>query len=149
MTARRSVVIEPALTRDRATALLSVVVIAALAWVYLARTGDAPMGTAGGATDLVLLFAMWAAMMTAMMAPSAAPLVLMFATINRRQREARQPYVATSVLLLGYIAVWTGFAALASGMQWTLHEFGALSSWMDGVAPIAGGTVLIVAGVFQ
>ena len=72
---------------------------------------------AWGAVDLVLMFVMWAVMMIAMMVPTAAPMILTFATINRRRREQQQPFVPTGVFLLGYVLIWSGFAAAAAVAQ--------------------------------
>jgi predicted metal-binding membrane protein len=102
-----------------------------------------------GATELFLTFVMWAIMMVAMMVPSAAPMILLFATINRKYRQQERPYVATSVFLLGYLVVWTLFSALATLVQWGLHSASLLSPMMVGTSPILGGVLLIAAGIFQ
>ena len=52
-------------------------------------------------------------MMIAMMLPSAAPMILLFATVNRRQRALNAPYVPTSVFASGYLAAWAGFTSAA------------------------------------
>ena len=41
--------------------------------------------------------ALWTAMVFAMMLPSAAPMILLFATVNRKQRARADPFVPTSV----------------------------------------------------
>jgi predicted metal-binding membrane protein len=58
----------------------------------------------------VLMFFMWWVMMVAMMLPSAAPMILLFATVNRKQRETGHPHVATSIFAVGYLAAWAGFS---------------------------------------
>jgi len=98
-----------------------------------------PQMQAWGTTELLLTFVMWAIMMVAMMVPSAAPMILLFATINRKRRSQERPYVATSVL----------FSALATLAQWGLHSAALLSPMMVGTSPILGGVLLIAAGVFQ
>ncbi len=60
------------------------------------------------ALDLSLIFIVWAVMMVAMMVPTAAPMVLLFATINRKRRETQRPFISTAVFLSGYLVVWTG-----------------------------------------
>src|SRR5262245_5736595 len=72
------------------------------------------------ARDLVLVFLMWAVMMVAMMVPSASPVVLLFAEINRRRNQHQGAFVATGQFLLGYLTVWTGFSLLATLAQWGL-----------------------------
>ena len=98
---------------------------------------------------LVPLFLMWAEMMVAMMIPSAAPMILTFAMVNRKRREQERPFVPTGIFLLGYLAVWTGFSALAAAAQWILHAKALLSPIMVGTSPLLGGALLIVAGIFQ
>ena len=51
--------------------------------------------------------------------------------------------------LLGYLAVWTGFSALAAVAQWILHALALLSPMMVSTSPLLGGVLLLVAGVFQ
>jgi predicted metal-binding membrane protein len=52
----------------------------------------------------VLMLFMWWVMMVAMMLPSAAPMILLFATVNRKQRDIGHLYVATSIFAFGYLA---------------------------------------------
>jgi predicted metal-binding membrane protein len=159
--------LEAILRRDRAIVMVGIAGVSALAWGYtlhvawdMQRTmGDGSMqmalGTsmsqarAWGAVDLALMFVMWAVMMIAMMVPTAAPMILTFATINRRRREQQQPFVPTGVFLLGYILVWTGFAAAAAVAQWGLNTAALLSPMMASVNPFLGGGLLIAAGLFQ
>src|ERR1700690_3554352 len=88
-------------------------------------------------------------MMVAMMIPSAAPMILTFAMVNRKRREQERPFVPTGIFLLGYLAVWTGFSALAAVAQWILHARALLSPMMVSTSPILGGGLLIAAGIFQ
>ena len=150
--------LEAVLRRDRIVVVSGVTGLAALAWaymVYLAQgTSDMDMGMAmpqmqtWGSGDLVLMFAMWVVMMVAMMVPTAAPMVLVFAAMNRRGRE-RQPYLPTGTFLLGYVVVWSGFAALATLANWGLHANGLLSTMMGSATSIVGGGLLLAAGIFQ
>lgn len=101
------------------------------------------------ARDAALTFAMWAVMMVAMMVPSAAPMILVFATFQRRRREADAPHVGTGVFLLGYLAVWTLFSAAATAAQWGLHQAALLTPAMGVTGAWAGGAILVGAGIFQ
>ena len=98
---------------------------------------------------LVPLFLMWAEMMVAMMIPSAAPMILMFASVNRKRREQERPFVHTGIFVAGYMAVWTIFSALAAVAQWALHSRALLSPMMVSTSPMVGGLLLVGAGVFQ
>jgi predicted metal-binding membrane protein len=150
--------IEAILRRDRAVVLAGVVAISALAWaytVYLAQGSsnmDMTMAQlqSWSVADFGLMFIMWAVMMTAMMVPSAAPMVLLFATLNRRRREQQRPYVSTGVFLSGYVLIWCGFAAAATLANWGLHVNSLLSSMMGGsTSAYLGGALLMMAGIFQ
>src|SRR6476646_6362566 len=80
-----------------------------------------PDMTGWSTSTLIPLFLMWAEMMVAMMLPSAAPMILTFATVNRKRREQERPFVPTGIFLGGYLVVWTGFSVLAALAQWVLH----------------------------
>src|SRR5262245_36406191 len=101
------------------------------------------------AATLIPLFLMWAEMMVAMMTPSAAPMILTFATVNRKRREQERPFVPTGIFLSGYLVVWAVFSALAAVTQWVLHSTALLSPMMVSTSPLFGGALLIVAGIFQ
>ena len=154
--------IEAVLKRDRGLVIAGILIVAALAWaytVYLAQDMDnmvmgmamsTPMTESWGAVDFGLMLLMWVVMMVAMMVPTAAPMVLVFAKVSRKRREEQRPDVPTGVFLLGYVLVWGGFAALATLAQWGLHTASLLSSMMgESTSPILGGSLLLAAGIFQ
>jgi predicted metal-binding membrane protein len=97
----------------------------------------------------VLLFFMWWIMMMAMMLPSAAPMILLFAMVNRKQREKGAPYVPTAIFAAGYALVWGAFSLLAVGAQWGLERSGLLSSTMASTGVMLGAGLLIAAGIYQ
>ena len=160
----RPTTLERALRQDRAVVVSGIIAIAAIAWAYLVyldrdggvmgmETGMGGMAMAEmswGAADFGLMLVMWAVMMTAMMVPTATPVILMFAAVNRRHRESDQPFVPTGVFLAGYVIVWSGFAVLATLAHWGLHQASLLSSMMgESRSAYLGGSLLLVAGVFQ
>jgi predicted metal-binding membrane protein len=148
--------------RDRAVVGAGLAGVTVLAWLYLFHMASAmsemerhaAMGMAmpfmqeWGAVDLLLLFLMWVVMMVAMMLPSAAPMILMFTTIERRRPELRR-IARTGIFILGYVTAWTTYSALAVIAQWGLHSAALLSPAMVSTSPYLGGALLIVAGVFQ
>jgi predicted metal-binding membrane protein len=97
----------------------------------------------------ILMFFMWLIMMVAMMLPSAAPTVLLFATINRKQRETAHPLVATSIFTLGYCTAWAIFSAVAVMMQWRFERAGILSPMLVGTNEIFGAVLVLGAGIYQ
>ena len=151
--------LEAALKRDRAFVIAGLGGIAGISWVYmfhLARNMETmgmdmgvPRMQGWGAADFVLTFIMWAVMMVAMMTPSAAPMILTYSRVNRRHHEQRSPFLATGIFLAGYLAVWTGFSAVATFAQWELNSAALLSPMMVSSSPLLGGMLLIGAGIFK
>lgn len=149
------------LKQDRAIILSALAGISMLAWLYILYLAwgmkNVDMGVemampqmqAWGSVDFVLTFVMWAVMMVAVMVPSAAPMVLMFATVNRSRREQKGHFVPTGLFLASYLVVWSGFSALATLVQWQLHAAALLSSTIMVTSPVLGGVLLLAAGIFQ
>ena len=145
--------------RERVAVLSGVAILTGISWAYmfyLARGMEQmnmPMCTTTvsewGPVDYFTLFAMWAVMMVAMMAPSVAPMLLVFSSVNRHRREKLQSYSSTGVFLAGYIAAWTGFSAAATVVQTALHATALLSPMMVSNSALLGGSLLLAAGVFQ
>ncbi len=154
--------------RDRVVVIACLAAIGALSWLYLIHIAwgmsGADMSVRMGSNsmdmsmpnmnawqlgDIVLTFVMWTVMMIAMMTPSAAPMTLMFATVNRERRREQSPVPTTMVFLLGYLVLWTVFSAGATLLQHGLHSAALLSPQMMSVTPVLGGILLITAGVYQ
>jgi len=156
-----AITLEAVVKRDRAIVLAAVAGLSVLAWAYLLILGwrmpheDMAMAMAmphmhaWGATEVVFTWVMWAVMMVAMMTPSAAPMILTCAALNRRRRAPQGPLVPTAVFVLGYLIVWGGFSAVATLAQWGLHTAALLSPMIVVTSPVVGGLLLIAAGIFQ
>src|SRR5450756_2447655 len=128
--------------RDRLLIPACIALITLLAWAYLVHLDrqmsadmehDKMMAAMGmtmdmpwSAADVFFTFAMWAVMMVGMMAPSASPMLMLFAAA-RAGRGKRGVSLATLVFGLGYIAVWTGFSVGATLAQSGLHHAAMLS----------------------
>jgi len=142
--------------RDRLVVLLALLAVIALAGSYI-LTGagldmSAPMVMPMAWTPAyaLLMFVMWWTMMIAMMLPSAAPMILFFATANRKWRSQGAPFVPTGVFAGGYLLAWGGFSLAATGLQWWLESLGLLSSMeMMSTSIALGGALLMAAGVYQ
>jgi predicted metal-binding membrane protein len=153
--------IHEAVRRGRIVVLSGLALITALSWAYVGalasdmRNMDVgaemtmPRMQAWGVADFGLTFGMWAVMMVAMMTPSAAPMILMFAGVNQRRRKQQVSYVPTSVFLAGYLGVWAAFSVLATAAQWGLHTVSLLSPMMAITSPALGGVLLVAAGIYQ
>lgn len=141
----------------------SIVLVTTLAWAYLihlsrqmsASGAGAAMAQMGMVTDqpwdardLLLTWVMWSVMMVGMMAPSATPVLLLFAGMQGRRGR---PGVAPTTLLFatGYLAVWLGFSLAAAMAQWGLHEAALLSLAMATTSKPIAAVTLIAAGGYQ
>ena len=134
--------IESIVKKDRIIVTSGIVAVALLAWgymLYISQSNadmDMSMGMTMGnvkswsGVDFSLMFVMWAVMMVAMMVPSAAPMLLIFASVNRKRRQESRPFVPTSIFLSGYLVIWTGFALLATLGNWGLHQASLMTSMM-------------------
>jgi len=132
---------------ERITVGSCIVLLTGLSWAYLIHQNNqmAGMDMSG---DFLYTFAMWAVMMAGMMAPSAAPVFLLYAKTRASRGEGM---TSPSVLLfgLGYLAVWTGFSLCAALAQWALHQAALLSPAMQVASPRIAGAILIAAGAYQ
>src|ERR687887_613976 len=112
----------PSLQLDRRQVglIALLLVLAAIGWSVTDQRMagmDAGPGTDPG--SLGFYVGVWVVMMTAMMFPSAAPMVVAYARIQRGRREqgrlAAAP-ITTAVFVAGYLISWTAFGVLAYGL---------------------------------
>lgn len=152
--------IETLARHDRRVVAAALALITLLAWVWLLAGAGMDMDMTGMDLDMVmpvdwspgyafLMFWMWWIMMIAMMLPSAAPMILLFALVNRRSREQGAPWTPTAVFTAGYLIAWGGFSLVATLLQWWLEQSGWLTMSMASATPWLGGTILIAAGIYQ
>ena len=138
---------------ERWVVLASLALVAATGLFATLRLGDMlmmPSAFVGGAIAYpLLLFIMWWTMMMAMMLPSAAPAILIFGAISRKFAEKEAPATPLAVFVAGYGAIWTGFATVAVTMQLLLSQRISLSMMMAVTSAVAGGGLLVAAGLYQ
>src|SRR5436189_1916829 len=125
------------------------VVLAAIGW---AVTSDQMSGMdAGPGTDLGSLgffIGVWVVMMAAMMFPSIAPMVLMFARIQegRRERGATVPTGLTTLFVGGYLVSWTAAGLVGYGIfELGRALTGDVFSWSNAGPYLAGGIIVAAA----
>ena len=169
---------EDLLKHDRAVVVAALVFVIAVSWLYLlagAGTGMSafemsslslamglPMTDAMGQAMVAmatpadwtwayafLMFGMWWVMMIAMMLPSAAPMILLFALVNRRSHAKGGPYVPAAVFAGAYLVAWGGFSVVATALQWGLERAALLSPMMASGDMAFGGALLVLAGAYQ
>jgi len=147
-------VIERVLRHDRALVLAAVVVVAALAWFDLWRRARGMMDMAmpemepWSVAELGAIVLMWLVMMIAMMLPSAAPMLLLFAA-TQRDRGSGGPSAPLVAFTAGYVLVWAGFSILAAVLQALLQERMLLTSNLAVTSVWLGAAVLALAGIYQ
>jgi predicted metal-binding membrane protein len=164
--------LEGVLKRDRLVVLASLVALAALSWLYLAylaagmetmdgiagrMMGMPQMNAAGemeqpgpvaATINFLLLSTMWIVMMVGMMLPSAAPTILLFAALERKRTPPR-PYGRVALFVAGYFVAWSAFSIAAALLQTVLSSAGQISMQMVLTSGLAGGIVLILAGLYE
>ena len=151
--------VERAVRDDGGPILVLLVLVPVFSWiviVMMARDMYGPMTgpsawmmtTQWDVPHLLLLWAMWSVMMTAMMLPSAAPLILLYGAAARRSRPptARRH---TYALAAGYLAAWTGFSLAATALQRVLAALLLVSPMMEAGSSRVSAILLIVAGLYQ
>lgn len=144
------------LSRDSLIVAAALGAAALLAWAWLLRS---PMDAGSMATMampeplsasyLVPAFAMWAIMMVAMMVPSAGPMILLHARIDKAP-SARARTAHTLLFALAYLLVWTLFSAAAALAQAMFVQSGLISAagLSLGSKTLAAG-LLFVAGAYE
>ena len=161
-------VLEAVLRRDRQVVVAALIAVIAMAWLWILLgagsgmsamdmiVGTSPDGMASMMAPALwtvgyasIMFTMWWVMMAAMMLPSAAPILLLFASINRKEKSAGRPFIPTGIFAAGYLVAWGAFSALATGLQWALERLGLLSPMMATTSYWLGGAILLAAGVWQ
>lgn len=113
---------------------------------------DMAEGGQWGVRAWLLTIAMWAAMMVAMMTPSAAPAILLYGRVraHAEAKSAAAGIAPNGLFAAGYLLLWLGFSALAAALHWALDgsallsptAMGSQSKWLSAAA-------LFAAGVYQ
>ena len=100
-------------------------------------------------TDFMLLFLMWAVMMIAMMPPSILPMLMLFTTLNSRNRLQGKETSSTMFLLYGYLFSWVLFSLVITLPEYVMHQSGLLNPMMEPTHAYLGSFILIIAGIYQ
>lgn len=151
--------VERALRHDRLLVISGLLVVVVLSWAYL-LTGAGTLQDMGGMLmpmssgpwtlgHAALMLVMWVVMMAAMMLPSAAPMILLYATIARGRYARGEQAAASSIFALGYVSIWTVFSVGAVALQFGLEKTAMLSPMMEATSVTLAAAVLIAAGLYQ
>ena len=131
-----------------ATVLLLVVAIAAWVHVLVSPMGSndmagMEMAMSPSLADGATYVAAWAVMMTAMMLPSALPMIGLYAATQRSARNAALKALRVATFALMYLGLWalTGVPIYFASV--------ALSAISGGILAYVVAAVLVLAGIFQ
>lgn len=159
--------LEAVLRRERRLLLAGLMVVLGLAWGWLLAGAGMDMGTldmtAMAGMDgwlmrpavwtpayALLVFSMWWVMMLAMMLPGAAPVLLLFARVNRVDKHNDGAALSSTVVFAtGYLLAWGVFSALATTLQWALESARLLSPMLETANRWLGAAILVAAGAWQ
>ncbi len=147
-----------ALRQQRVTLALLLVGVPLACWLWIVTMARDMYGPMTGSSAwmmratwdepyLLMMWAMWAAMMAAMMLPSASPLLLLYA--HAAGREPGRAGHAVTGLVGGYLLVWTLFSLGATGLQWFLARWHVLTPMLEPATATPPAILLAVAGVYQ
>lgn len=163
------------LARPRAVAVVCILMLAGLGWIYLGALAASAIGARGdiwgllqvlcGPTaaaafgmpaagpwaigDIALVLLMWIAMVLAMMLPTASPMILTYAEIADTAAGKGECVVSPFVLAGGYVAVWLGFALAAASLQAILVRATLLDPAMAPAGLLLSGEIFVGAGLYQ
>ena len=160
------IALEAILRRERAVVAAGLAALVALAWFYvwdgagmgmsaldMTRATLFPHREAEVAGDMDLavpvIVVMWWVMMIAMMTPSAAPLVLLYARVARHH-GAGATVAPAAFLAAGYLLAWLLFSIAAVTVQELLQPAGLISGMMLwSKTAVLSASVLAAAGLYQ
>ncbi len=151
---------ERLLVRDSWIVGLALAGICALCWAWIVPMSRDMYGTMTGASvwmmraqwdaaHLALLFAMWLVMMVGMMLPSAAPTLLLYARVVRKDDGGAAPAARVYAFLCGYLLCWAAFSLAATALQRSLSTLLWLSPMMELRHRWLSASILVIAGVYQ
>jgi len=120
---------------------------ATLAWVLtIAEAHDMGVGPGTMGLSLGAFLVVWVVMMTAMMFPSVAPMVIAWIRTVGVRPTRSQRLGGTVQFLGGYLVAWTGFGIV---VFLVLLEAQRLIDAVPGAARWVGGAVFLAAGIYQ
>jgi len=163
---------ERVVRREQLLIGVGLAVITGLAWLYVLAGAGTDMSTIAMTTwqfppphpatmmagdwdagYWLTMLIMWWVMMIAMMIPSGAPMILLYARVFRHGQARGQiaaSLVPTGSFALGYLTCWLGFSVIATALQFALERAGLVHGmWMWSTSRWLTAGLLIAAGLFQ
>ena len=131
--------------------------LVAISWVYLIFDAMRMSDMAGAVMqvrswtllDAELTLAMWIVMMVGMMVPGAAPTILLYGLVTRKQSGRGHVLAPTGAFVTGYLIAWSAFSVLATALQWLLEYTALLTPMATLDSAVGAGALMAAAGVYQ
>jgi predicted metal-binding membrane protein len=141
----------PPAARLNAMAVATVLLGGALAaWIVtVARMRGMDDGPGTDLGGLGWYVGIWVTMMAAMMLPSVAPMVLLFARVGRERTRRGQAFVPTWIFVAGYFAVWTAYGLLGYGVYRLVTQVDTGVLAWDRAGPYVAGAAVAAAGLYE
>ncbi len=164
--------LEMLLRRERAIIWSALAILTVLAWIWVLLGAGTGMSTTAMTTwqfppprpammmsgdwspaYWLTMLLMWWVMMVAMMVPSAAPMILLYARVVRHGQTRGQipgSIAPTAAFAAGYLVCWLAFSAFATALQFALERSGLVDGMMMWSTDrrLTGG-LLAGAGLYQ
>jgi len=159
---------------ERTVVFTALATVSALSWAYLLHGAGMGMSLAAmtawpvtaampmtahmavmewSVAHAVLMLVMWWVMMIAMMVPSAAPAILLFAQVTGQMKcdAAESGIVAPAAFFAaGYLVSWLGFSLAATSIQAGLEQIGLMNAMaMTSTSTVLSSGFLLMAGLYQ
>ena len=145
--------------RDKTIIVTALVLLSVLAWIATVRqvggmglglmTMSMTMGLPFSVSNAVLYIALWGVMMVAMMFPSVAPTVVLFATVTRQKQEQAAPFAPAWLFIAGYAVLWTLTGGVAYAGDIAIQSLPDTFLGLRTYGSAIGGLTLIIAGLYQ
>ena len=124
----------------------------AFAWLGVIQSATAmqmpQMEPLSGAA-LIAFTLEWGVMMTAMMLPSAAPMILLYGKTSQRPSESSDRVIPAEMFAMAYIVLWV-LTGVPVYLAWVgIGELAARSTTFAAAMPYAVAGTLLAAGVYQ
>jgi predicted metal-binding membrane protein len=152
--------VEAALGRPSIALIVLVGVLPLACWLWVVAMARDMYGPMTGASAwmmtvtwdwprLLLLWAMWAAMMAGMMLPTITPVLMLYARAMRARAGNTNAATRIYAMAGGYVLVWAAFSVGATVLQRALASAGLLDMMMEPSSNRAAAGLLLIAGVYQ
>src|SRR5258706_11241796 len=140
------------LRRERILILALLLILSVASWVILGWQSRAASGMGMGLTmgmGAAVFLAIWVVMMIAMMFPTAAPMILVFARVQRERASFGRAFGPTWVFIGAYLLIWTFFGGLSYLGANAASGLAQQVPWLMLNAARIGGGILVLAGIYQ